>query len=518
LLTWIATIVGCTSILGDRSVPSSNPIDATGLGFIALGWFGVLADFWTFVFVAARRIPLPRNDVRAAGTYKPFVAILYTTCDDFDDEAALSCLNQAYPCYRMYILDDGVTREQRERVDAFAARHTDRVHVVRRADRRGFKGGNLNHALRSVAFEEVFALVDADESLPTDFLSTLVPRLMAHPCCGFVQANHRVDARRSTPFSADLGITVDLHWRWRQSIKNMYGFVPLLGHGALVKRSCWQQAIGFPELVSEDLAFALRARVEGWFGRFEQDVVCMEEYPRSLRAFRVRFMKWTLGTCQLLVSELPRFLACSRVSPIEKLDVLMSLSRMPVLAIGTFLFLIWCTWAARVSAITDMNSAFVLLHVHFSTIGFPLLLISLVACLGNLAFELWREPRKLLRLISLCTVVYGGTLALSIVGIAYYAVTRRTYFFVTGSSRPASVKVHPDSIWERVMEFLIILVVFHTALTLTSALTLACAISCTIHVLMHRANWPLKRGWRWLLHMPLLLVLIEIARVVFTIG
>ncbi|GAG47004.1 unnamed protein product, partial [marine sediment metagenome] len=234
---------------------------------------------------------------------------------DFVEESAESCVRQDYPAFTVYILDDSSDATCRRRVDSFASRYPDRVKVVRREGRRGFKAGNINHALsRVVTTEPLFALVDADEVLPPSFLRRMTPRLVADPTCGFVQANHRSNPNHASPLQRALGDGIDIHWRWYQPLRNRYGFVMLLGHGAIIRRRCWKHVGGFPELVSEDLAFAMRLREAGWRGQFVEDVIGYEDFPESIRAFRVRHMKWTRGTCELFSREFGRLLRSRRIS------------------------------------------------------------------------------------------------------------------------------------------------------------------------------------------------------------
>ena len=63
-----------------------------------------------------------------------------------------------------------------------------------------------------------------------------------------------------------------------------------LGHGALLRRKCWEEVGGFPHIVSEDLGFAIEIREKGYRGRFVEDVVCYEDFPDTVRAFRIRHM------------------------------------------------------------------------------------------------------------------------------------------------------------------------------------------------------------------------------------
>ena len=166
------------------------------------------------------------------------------------------------------------------RVDAFAARRLKSVTVARRADRSGFKACNLNHALKNVAAEPFFAVVDADEILPPNVLTDLVPHLVRNESCGFVRANHRSRPDAGSKLAQDLGVGIDIHWKWRQPLRDCFGVVMFLGHGAVLRRASWEAVGGFPERISEDLAFATAIREQGYHGRFAEDVVCLEGTPR----------------------------------------------------------------------------------------------------------------------------------------------------------------------------------------------------------------------------------------------
>jgi GT2 family glycosyltransferase len=87
--------------------------------------------------------------------------------------------------------------------------------------------------------------------------------LLADDRCGFVQANHRSNPNRGGALQAAMGVGIDIHWRWYHPLRNRYGFVMLLGHGAVIRRRVWKGIGGFPEIVSEDLGFSLRARQHG---------------------------------------------------------------------------------------------------------------------------------------------------------------------------------------------------------------------------------------------------------------
>ena len=103
----------------------------------------------------------------------PKVALLYTTCDDFREEAVLTCIAQDYEASFTFILDDSDDATFKRRVNEFAGRYADKVRVIRRPDRSGYKAGNLNHALRNIAGFEYFSISDADTILPPDYITKL---------------------------------------------------------------------------------------------------------------------------------------------------------------------------------------------------------------------------------------------------------------------------------------------------------------------------------------------------------
>jgi cellulose synthase/poly-beta-1,6-N-acetylglucosamine synthase-like glycosyltransferase len=343
-LAWIAALVWFHPRLMSLMDLAQSPGSWMALGFfvvfIELAW---LYGFYNIGVVIAAAVYRKKHSLRVGSPPlppdPPPVALLYTTYNDFVEESVRSCVVQEYLDYHVYILDDSTDPACRDQVDAFAAVHEDRVTVVRRPDRRGFKAGNLNHALAQVAKEPFFALVDADEILPPDFLSRSLPYLLADPSCGFVQANHQANPGQQGKLPRSVAVGIDVHWRWYQPLRNRYGFVMLLGHGAVLRREAWEAVGGIPELVSEDLAFAVRLREAGWRGYFAEDIVCYEDFPDSVRAFRVRHMKWTRGTSEFIVKETGRLLRARNISWVEKLDILFPTLGLP-LALFWFLYLV----------------------------------------------------------------------------------------------------------------------------------------------------------------------------------
>jgi len=425
--------------------------------FIDFAWLyglfnvAVVLFAWGYAFKKKRsgrigNLQLPENQP------PPPVAILYTTCNDFVEESVLSCVRQDYPNYMVYILDDSSSPEFQLRIDRFAKRFHARVQVIRRPDRRAFKAGNMNYGLENYVNEPYFAIADADEILPVDFLSRLVPVMEADPKCGFVQANHRANPDSESALSKDLGVGIDLHWKWYQPLRNDFGFVMFLGHGALLRRKCWEEIGGFPEIVSEDLGYAIHIREKGYRGRFVEDVVCFEDFPDTVRAFRIRHMKWTRGTCEFLKLKMGWLLRAKNISWAEKLDILFPTLNLP-LTILYFLFMIdanlllpWffgvrqdLTWVTAGMEFTmpvySLGHGF---DQIYSLDFFLITLLTFFAPVLCFLIGLIRQPLKLFKFISHSTALYAALGPLSALGVITYLISGKAVFLVTGDNAQQS--------------------------------------------------------------------------------
>lgn len=492
--------------------------------FAQLAWLYGLYNIGVVTFAAIYRRQQSTNP--SSTTLPKFsnvpVAILYTTCNDFMEASARSCVKVDYPNYKVYILDDSSDPGCMQRIDKFASRFSKQVQVVRRQDRRAFKAGNLNHALEKVAHEPLFAIVDADEILPPDFLQKLVPRLTSDPQCGFIQANHHCASHPNNQLKQDMQIGVDVHWKWYQPLRNQYGFVMFLGHGALLRRSCWQEIGGFPEIVSEDLAFAMNIRERGYYGVFAQDVVCVEEFPESVRAFRIRHVKWTRGTCELLTTCFRKLTSSKRIPLIEKLDILFPTLNLPL----TFFFFLFMFNSGFVLPLTlgDRQDLTIEIGVYslilpfismpkefISLFTFDFYLVTVVTILSPILcfiLELWRTPWRLLRFLYHSTALYASLSPLSTICVFGYLVTGKARFLVTGDKNDSTQRAtqgrsvfglqkiraffsetHPDSWGVRLFETTAAVIFFCAALASFQVALIGLAIGFMLLPIMHTVGW-----------------------------
>jgi cellulose synthase/poly-beta-1,6-N-acetylglucosamine synthase-like glycosyltransferase len=490
---------------------------------------------------------------------QPPVAVLYTTYNDFIEKSALSCVQQDYPDFTVYILDDSTSDEYKERVNKFAAQYSDRVVVVRRPDHKAFKAGNMNHGLSTVATEEpYFAIADADEILPSDFLTKLVPVMESDPACGFVQANHRANPEAPSKLARSLGIGIDIHWKWYQPLRNRYGFVMFLGHGALLRRKCWEDINGFPDIVSEDLGFAIHAREKGYRGKFVSDVTCFEDFPDTVRAFRIRHMKWTRGTCEFLGKKFMYLVKSKNISLVEKLDILFPTMNLPL----TLLYLLFMINAniflpyyfGHQTDVTfalggqDVVLPIITLDEGFSVIYsvdfFLITMMTFFAPVLCFILELANRPRTLFKFLCQSTALYAALSPLSSVGVLSYLATGKAIFLVTGDKQESAsgapvngastedsvqkvglwartkanyrdllVKSHPDQRFVQGIEILTGIGFAIASIIMMQISFLGLCFAFILLPILHHTGWT-KKYVKPLIYVPFLLILVG----VFTAG
>ncbi len=308
--------------------------------FISYFWLNGVKDFlyviWYYAFrkrLYKRYYEVIDTDVSKA---KDKILLAYCTCNDFDGESLERSIRQSYEYFDVVILDDSTSEEYKRQVNDFALAHG--IKVVRRNNRQGFKAGNINNYFQSEECKnkgyDYYVILDSDEILPENYLYESLKYFYARENVGIVQANHISDRNRNF-FMKLFHIGVNSHWPTYQTMKHFYGFSTMLGHGAMIKRDCYEKAGGFPPLVAEDLCLSIEAREYGYYVAFAPNIVCREEYPVDYVAFKKRHSKWTQGNLEFIKKYTGK-IARSKMKWYEKMDIVLFTYNLPLTAIFAF--------------------------------------------------------------------------------------------------------------------------------------------------------------------------------------
>ena len=208
-----------------------------------------------------------------------------------------------YPRDRLEIqvLDDS-TDETRGIVDEEVARLRARgldACVVRRADRKGYKAGALDHGMKS-ARGELLAIFDADFEPRSDFLLQLVPRF-ADAGVGMVQARWGHSNREESLLTRAESALLDGHFVIEHTVRHQSGvFFNFNGTAGIWRRPAIETAGGWQhDTLTEDLDLSYRAQLGGWRFVYVPMVVAPAEVPPDIAAFKSQQHRWAKGSVQV---------------------------------------------------------------------------------------------------------------------------------------------------------------------------------------------------------------------------
>lgn len=330
---------------------------------IAAAWLvGVRA---AVLLVAATRRSHPSVGMRARRPRPVLddlvVALLCTTADDFRADVVERSMRQTHPRTRTVVLDDSRDAANRAAVDAFASRTAaavspaGAVQVVRRADRTGFKAGNINNYLRHHANGvDAVVILDADQEIGPDFVRAALRHLHASPEVAVVQGAIR-SRPGETRFVRDFRRMFDTHLRAISAGRAWFGMAAFDGRGALLDVRALRDAGAFPEVVTEDAALTLQLARQGRTVRYVPDLVSVEDAPTDYTAFTTQFGKFTEGAMQLLGRD-RSLLFDTRLRPARRLDVFLDLAS-PLVGSTTMVALFGFALAAAAERIPGLPVA-----------------------------------------------------------------------------------------------------------------------------------------------------------------
>lgn len=319
---------------------------AINTAVLAVLWFGSIKDLTFFIAYAVLHKKLDRQ-YKEVEKYAeipdpaPRVLLVYCTCNDFNPKALSACRKQNYSNFKTVILDDSSDLKYRREVNKYRTRHSN-VEVVRRADRTGYKAGNLNNYLQGRTDYDYFVVLDSDEVIPPDYIAKVLKYFNYNRNCGAVQAKH-IAKKGENVFQRLMGLSVGSNSTTVQVIKNFYGANALIGHGMTVSRACYEATGGFPLVVAEDISFAVDIKNAGMDIIYAPDIVCYEEFPVNYVSLKKRQCKWTQGNLEYMKKYGRQINGC-KMSWFEKLDIKVSHYSLPVVPVLSFLLAI-CTIA-----------------------------------------------------------------------------------------------------------------------------------------------------------------------------
>lgn len=235
-----------------------------------------------------------------AANCSPMISVLLPVCNE---SAVVERLIDAacglrYPADRIeiLILDDS-TDDTSVLAQARVAEHAAKganIRYLRRADRSGYKAGNLVNGMRN-STGEFFVIFDADFVPPEDFLVRTIP-CFRDPGLGFLQTGIDYENRDFSFLTRFQAMEMGHQQYVTVGLSEDGDIASLSGSSCVWRRSCIEAVGGFnAAMVTEDVDLGYKAQFGDWKYAFMRDVVSMSILPETISAFRVQRERWGRG-------------------------------------------------------------------------------------------------------------------------------------------------------------------------------------------------------------------------------
>jgi cellulose synthase (UDP-forming) len=235
------------------------------------------------------------------GTTLPPVAVF--VCSFNEPSAVLrptltAALAQEYPAFRVYLVDDSTTPEKVAEMSALCDELG--VAFLHRPQRRGFKAGALNDALK-VTQEPLLLLLDADQRPQPGFLKDATERLLGDPASSFIQTPQVYGNVGDSLVAFAAEVQQAPFYDFGCAGKDQVNALFFLGTNVVLRRSAVEAAGGFAEdTITEDFVTSYRLhRRGGYRSHYLATPGVVGEGPPNLIAYFNQQYRWAHGNLHL---------------------------------------------------------------------------------------------------------------------------------------------------------------------------------------------------------------------------
>ncbi len=271
---------------------------------IGVALFGFNSLILTYLFL---RYAKRSNDAPSAPEKWPTVVVQVPVFNERDvirrGIDAIASLDYPADCLTLQILDDSdddTTAIAQKQVEYYRKLGVD-IHLVRRADRTGYKAGALQYGL-TLADAEFVAVFDADSLPRPDFLRRVIPHMLHDPSLGIIQTRWSFVNGHYSLLTKLQGLALDAHFIVEQTARNRSGLLMHFnGTAGVLRRTCIEDSGGWEsDTLSEDMDLSFRAQLAGWRCLHLPDIDVPTELPPTIASLKLQQRRWSAGTIQCL--------------------------------------------------------------------------------------------------------------------------------------------------------------------------------------------------------------------------
>ena len=234
--------------------------------------------------------------------YCPSVDIYICTLNEPQDMLSVTiagCLNINYPNFKVYVLDDGRRPEIKELTEMLGANY------ITRETNKGFKAGNINHALE-LTDGELIVIFDADHVPASTFLKETVYNFTDENVALVQTPQHfnNPDAfQKNLDLTNFLSNEQDLFYRVIEPSLDDYDSVFCGGTNIVIRRTHLNAVGNFPEnTITEDSLLGLKFHAAGYRVNYYNRPLAVGIAASSFDEYIKQRYRWARGNVQIITN------------------------------------------------------------------------------------------------------------------------------------------------------------------------------------------------------------------------
>ncbi|MBX9687650.1 MAG: glycosyltransferase family 2 protein [Candidatus Obscuribacterales bacterium] len=234
-----------------------------------------------------------------------------------------------YPDFRVWVIDDASDDNTPQILERLRKELPNFNYIRRPQGSYPGKSAGLNDALPHCR-AEVIAVFDADASVDKDFLSKILP-VLEPDGVGAVQSQKRIYPHQKglLPSCQASEYALDTYFQVGRDL--IGGAVELRGNGQLIKREALIDVGGWNNAaITDDLDLTMRLMISNWALRFSPDTHVFEEAVTTVKGLIRQRRRWAEGSIRRYLDYIFPLNSPSRLSLVERLDILAFLSEFAI--------------------------------------------------------------------------------------------------------------------------------------------------------------------------------------------
>jgi cellulose synthase (UDP-forming) len=230
--------------------------------------------------------------------YFPFTTSVFVACyNEPVDVLENTIVSIKQMCKRgnglPYILDDSTDKTAVEDIKELAIKY--KVGYIHRDNRRGYKAGALNDALKMVD-SKYFAVFDADQKPLQEFLTELTPIMEDNNNLAIIQVPQKYE-NNVTRVSKGANDIQEVFYNFITEGKSLENSMFSCGSNVLYRTEAIKSVGGFDEKnVTEDMATSIKLHELGYHSIYYNRPLARGEAPQTLNSYFIQQSRWSQGS------------------------------------------------------------------------------------------------------------------------------------------------------------------------------------------------------------------------------